>query len=459
MGQSVSRSARFEKGPEMRTVHDTTRRRDSEKRKRHVVEPKTAALVSTARTSRLRRIAPRAPRLATLQHSASRPDLDALLAAGKHRAMSAANVAVIGAGISGAVCASLLAARGVAVTVFDSGRGAGGRMAQRRETMEDGTELRFDHGAPYFTVSNDEVARVLSGWEARGIVAEWKAMFACFDRATGKFTDFEKVGDTKKYVGVPGMNAICKSLCLDDGLVAKFGVTVGKMDWLHDRSSWSLASLDGKDLGYFDYVVATDKIIASPSFSGLTGRPPPLDLSSFPQLSAMVPEIPVRPCFALMVAFSEPLASVPVHGFSFNNSDFLSRAFCDSSKPGRACVPPNRQSWVLHSTTEYASKVIHEIGPRKPSADALSKVAEELFKEFQSTGLNIPRPVFMKAHRWGGAFPAISIGGDDKCVWDKSTKLAICGDFCASPSVEGAILSAMSGASKILGCLNCPSGL
>jgi renalase len=83
--------------------------------------------------------------------------------------------------------------------------------------MEDGTELRFDHGAPYFTVSNDEVARVVSGWEARGLVAEWKAMFACFDREAGKFTDFEKEGTIKKYVGVPGMNSICKSLCLEDG--------------------------------------------------------------------------------------------------------------------------------------------------------------------------------------------------------------------------------------------------
>jgi predicted NAD/FAD-dependent oxidoreductase len=62
-----------------------------------------------------------------------------------------------------------------------------------RVTMEDGTELRFDHGAPYFTVTNDEVARLVSGWEARGIVAEWKATFACFDLATGKFTDFDKV--------------------------------------------------------------------------------------------------------------------------------------------------------------------------------------------------------------------------------------------------------------------------
>ncbi|XP_051177929.1 uncharacterized protein [Lolium perenne] len=372
---------------------------------------------------------------------------------------AAANVAVIGGGITGAVCASLLAARGVAVTLFDSGRGAGGRMAQRREVMDDGTELRFDHGAPYFAVSNDEVARVVGGWEARGLVAEWKAMFACFDRETGKFRDFDKEGTIKKYVGVPGMNSICKSLCQEDGVMAKFGVTIGKMDWLQDRSSWSLASLDGKDLGTFDYVVATDKNVASQKVSGLTGKPPPLDLSAFPHLSTMFQDIPVRPCFALMLAFSEPLAMVPVQGFSFYKSDCLSWAFCDSSKPGRACVPANIQSWVLRSTTEYASKVISSMGPRKPSADALAKVAEELFKEFQATGLNIPQPIFMKAHRWGGAFPAISIGGDDKCVWEKSIRLAICGDFCASPSVEGGVLSGTRGASKILGCLNLPSGL
>jgi len=66
-----------------------------------------------------------------------------------------------------------------------------------------------------------------------------------------------------------------------------------------------------------------------------------------------------------------------------------------------------RQSWVLHSTTEYASKVINNIGPRKPSAEALSKVAEELFGEFQATGLSIPQPFFMKAHRWS-VFSTIS---------------------------------------------------
>jgi predicted NAD/FAD-dependent oxidoreductase len=103
------------------------------------------------------------------------------------------------------------------------------------------------------------------------------------------------------------------------------------------------------------------------------------DLSLFPHLSTMFQDVPVRPCFALMLAFSEPLAmvqeitnlviytsvdhlcssaswcfiQVPVQGFSFYNSDSLSWAFCDSSKPGRACATPNRYTLFLLALTFF----------------------------------------------------------------------------------------------------------
>lgn len=60
------------------------------------------------------------------------------------------------------------------------------------------------------------------------------------------------------------------------GVEAKFGVTVGKMNWIQDRSSWSLIGLDGKELGHFDGVVASDKNLVSPRFSEVHGVPPPL---------------------------------------------------------------------------------------------------------------------------------------------------------------------------------------
>ncbi|KAH7673768.1 Protoporphyrinogen oxidase protein [Dioscorea alata] len=363
---------------------------------------------------------------------------------------SASTVAVVGGGISGAVCASILASRGVSVSLFESGRGAGGRMSQRREITEDGKELFFDHGAPFFSVEHDEVKGLVESWMARGIVAEWNVRFASFDRATAKFVDFEKEGASRRLVGIPGMNSICKALCLEPGVESKFGTTVGKMVWLPNRSIWSLTGLDGQDLGYFNGLVASDKNVASPRFKEVTGRPPPLDVTSSLEGGMLLKDIPVCSCFAAMLAFQEPLSSVPVKGFSFKNSQVLSWAFCDTSKPGRSCVPDNVECWVLHSTHEYAARIISMMGLQKPSNDILAKVAEELFQEFQTVGPYIPRPLFMRAHRWGSAFPMTFIGGEEKCLWDKSKRLAICGDFCVSPNVEGAILSGLCAASKMI---------
>lgn len=191
----------------------------------------------------------------------------------------ATKVAVIGSGISGAVCASNLASNGISVTIFDSGRGPGGRMSQRREISEDGTELLFDHGAPYFTASNADVLGLIRGWEARGLVAEWKENFGSFDCITKKFVDIEKEGLSKKYVGLPGMNSICRALSHEPGVESKFGVTVGRLEWLEDQDSWSLIGLDGETLGQFKGVVTSDKSIISPRFTEVTGRAPPLDTS------------------------------------------------------------------------------------------------------------------------------------------------------------------------------------
>lgn len=48
----------------------------------------------------------------------------------------------------------------------------------------------------------------------------------------------------------------------------------------------------------------------------------------------------------------------------------------------------------------------------------------------------------------GSAFPATSIAAEEKCLWNGNRRLAICGDFCVSPNVEGAILSGIAAAGK-----------
>ncbi|KAL9236527.1 hypothetical protein vseg_011185 [Gypsophila vaccaria] len=364
-------------------------------------------------------------------------------------------VAIIGCGISGAVCASTLAKNGVSVTIFDLGRGPGGRMSQRRETTEDRKDLVFDHGAPYFSVTNPGVLDVVHEWESRGLAAEWKERFGSFDCFSSKFIDHDEDLSKKRYVGIPGMNSICKGLCNEPGIESKFGVGVGKLEWMADQNLWSLVSLDDQLLGNFGGLVATDKLLASPGFAYLKGRPPPIDMNVAPQLASRMQNIPARPCFALMLAFTEPLQSIPLKGFSFINSKVLRSALCDSSKPGRS---PSSECWVLYSTAEYAKKVIeqYDAGLKKPSIETLTRVAKELLQEFRSTGLCTSQPYFMRAHRWGSAFPAVSIAEEEKCLWDSSKKIAVCGDFCVSPSVEGAIQSGLAAASKLLEMLVAP---
>ncbi|XP_022749386.1 uncharacterized protein LOC111298905 isoform X2 [Durio zibethinus] len=360
-------------------------------------------------------------------------------------------VAVVGSGISGAVCAATLARNGISVTLFDSARGPGGRMSQRREISEDGKELLFDHGAPYFTVTNPDVLSVVAEWESRGLVAEWKLNFGSFDCFSNKFVNTEnQERPSKKYVGVPRMNSICRALCHEPGVESKFNVGVGKFECIEPENLWSLMGLDGQNLGHFNGVVASDKNIFSPRFTEITGQSPPLDLSLAPEL-VKLRNIPVNPCFALMVAFSDPLSLVPAKGFSLTNSKVLSWAYCESSKPGRSCTS---ERWVLHSTMEYAKDVIAQTGLQKPSQETLSKVGNEMLQEFLGTGLSIPQPFFKKAHRWGSAFPAASIAKEEKCLWDEKKRLAICGDFCVSPNVEGAILSGLAAASKLQSMLS-----
>ncbi|GLJ52462.1 hypothetical protein SUGI_1115890 [Cryptomeria japonica] len=354
--------------------------------------------------------------------------------------------AVIGAGVSGLVCASSLAERGIAVTVFESARGPGGRMSQRRERTEDGKELCFDHGAPYFTVKDPSVCDVVDKWEGAGLVAEWKGPFGTFDVDSGKFMP-QLENSMKRYVGVPGMNSICKAICHQPGVEAKFGVTVAKLQWREEDGYWDLKGLQGEEIGQFEAVVASDKNLASPRFTIQTGLPPPLDSAGVPELVQKMQTMSAIPCFAVMLALSQPLTSIPVHGYTVVGSKLLSWASCDSRKPGRS--KSGSECWVLHSTAEYANQIISKTGLNKPSDDILNNVKRDLFGEFQKTVPDITSPFFMKAHRWGSAFPATNLAKDDKCLWVEKERLVICGDFCVSPDVEGAILSGLAAASKL----------
>lgn len=82
--------------------------------------------------------------------------------------MSHTDVLIIGAGISGLLCASELQRAGMRVRLVDKGRGFGGRMATRRMAG-----ARLDHGAQFFTVRDQRFQRYVNEWLDAGFIREW----------------------------------------------------------------------------------------------------------------------------------------------------------------------------------------------------------------------------------------------------------------------------------------------
>ena len=111
--------------------------------------------------------------------------------------MQATDVLIIGAGISGLLCATELRKADKSVRILDKGRGLGGRMATRR--MAGG---RLDHGAQYFTVRDSRLQAYADDWLAAGIIKEW-------------FRNLPEDSDTDghpRYCGTTGMTDVPKHL-------------------------------------------------------------------------------------------------------------------------------------------------------------------------------------------------------------------------------------------------------
>ena len=193
-------------------------------------------------------------------------------------------VAVVGAGISGLICARSLADHGVPVTVFEKSRGVGGRMATRR--AEGG--LTFDHGAQYFTVGDEQFGRHVRSWQQDGLVELW-------DRAIRVLRDgcVEPLKTAKsRFVGTPGMTAVCKHLAKDVDVHLQREVA----ELQPNGNSWCPVDAEGSVLGTYDVM-----IVSAPSLQSARLLEPDA------KLSGLARQVTVQPCWAVMAAFDSRL--------------------------------------------------------------------------------------------------------------------------------------------------------
>ena len=127
--------------------------------------------------------------------------------------------AVVGAGLAGLSCARTLVDHDVDVTVFDKGRGVGGRLATRRIGAH-----TFDLGAQYFTVRDERFQRWVRAWVEDGACAPWRGRIV----AVGGTGDAPRpVEAFERLVGTPDMSEIARRLAV--GLSVHRGCRVDRI--------------------------------------------------------------------------------------------------------------------------------------------------------------------------------------------------------------------------------------
>jgi len=325
-----------------------------------------------------------------------------------HRAVPRA--AVIGAGLSGLICAERLIREGWPVTVFDKGRGPGGRLSTRRAD-----EFRFDHGAQYFTARDQRFRDRVDAWVHDGVVALWNGRIVRIGQSQ---TLEESPGE--RFVGTPGMNAPARALATV--VEPQAGVRVASVT--PDGRRWRLEDERGGDLGSFDKVA-----VAVPSPQAV-----PL-LAEAPDLASRAADAVMAGCWTVMARFERRL-DLGYDG-AFVTGSPLSWIARDSSKPCR----PDGEAWVLHASPEWSQEHIED------EQDTVIEALTAALRDLVGTAAAVPTE-HLAAHRWRFSLPVHAL--DEECLFDPERGLGACGDWCNGARVEGAYLSGLALAERMI---------
>lgn len=296
---------------------------------------------------------------------------------------------IIGAGMAGLACADALQAAGHSVSLFDKGRGPGGRMSTRRLETPAGP-VALDHGTQYFTVRDPGFLSLVHAWSDQSVASPWP------------------LAGSDAWVGMPGMNAIVRQMAAPHDVA-----------WAHPVSSlsrrneaWWLISKDA-EAGPFDAV-----LLAIPAEQAAAM----LSLHDF-AMGRTALFARSQPCWTGLYVFGEPLDGLPP---LVRNAGNLAWAARNSAKPGRAAL----EAWVVQANATWSSEWL-ESSQEEVSKQLLAELAN-------ATGCAIPEPITAAAHRWRFA---LSAGTGDGALWNPEIRLGVCGDWLLGPRVECAWLS------------------
>ena len=322
-------------------------------------------------------------------------------------------VAVVGAGLAGAVVARRLADAGHAVQVFDKARGPGGRLATRRAEWTDRQDAarttRLDHGAPGFEVRDARFAAAVAQAVDAGWVAPWSPSLAPGSAPLP--------GPHQHFTVTPDLPRWSRELLA--GLEAAWSTPVDGL--MRGGGHWRLRSRGTVLPEEFDQVV-----LAMPPVQAA-----PLMIPHAPGWARTAAKVAMQPVWTLM-GVSEPTRQPLGWEAARPPQGPLAWILRNETKPGRE-RRDDEIHWVVHARVDWSEQRLEL--PGEPVQDELEAALDDWLGE----ALRWKHAV---VHRWRYALPpAAPVDGAGPHWWDRVQGLGVCGDFLGGHGVEGAWLS------------------
>jgi hypothetical protein len=315
-------------------------------------------------------------------------------------------IAIIGAGFTGLCLAQLLqnTSANIEVTVFEKGRGVGGRMATRRAD-----NWHFDHGAQFFTARHPAFRRFIAPYVDAGLVQQWRPKLVGLSPQT---PSYRRGWFEPHYVAVPTMTSLTKSLAAPLAVVLQHEVKRLQ----RNGSEWVLHFSNGQVSEPFDWVITT---LPAPMATAVL----PHDFCGFDALR----KVRYAPSSTLMLGFDTEL-SLPWDAARVHD-DTLAWVVRGGSRPGRQ----GPETLFIQSTPDWALE--HGDATIATASAQLEAALRRL------PGLeNLPQAACRYLHRW--RYAELTRRADALAYVDPTLQLAACGEWGHLGSIESCYLSA-----------------
>ncbi|MGJ3245254.1 MAG: NAD(P)/FAD-dependent oxidoreductase [Elainellaceae cyanobacterium] len=347
------------------------------------------------------------------------------------------DVAVIGAGLAGLVCARRLHQAGYQVVVVEKSRGLGGRVATRRIQG-----YQFNHGLPYLELQGELSQQLLTSLEQRGIIAPWTGqIYDLTNEQSTKPSLIQRFDGAPRYQADSGLTAVAKELAKDLEIYRNHRVRAIALSPDSSHQVWRL-HIDAAPNSAIAYIRANAVVMAIPAPQALALISPLTPLASIQDVALTLESIRFEPCLSVMAGYRSSATPGQEKATSQTFIQFVDHPDLRIANITSAQDPASGLSTVIiQSSAAYARRHL-ELPNLEQVGQQLLHQAARLLED------GLDSPDWFQVHRWRYAVCSTSYSKPYLAIANPRP-MAFSGDWCQGCQIEDALRSGIESAAFI----------